>query len=408
MVRFDRHIQKCLFAVLAAALMICGFHSRCLGQYGAYSANSEIGIDSTSILLDSAMAMANVSPLQALPILNRTLETAILHHNLNGEAKAFIAIASVQRSLGHPAAAKESLLRCKTLFGDAGLGDRTATNSTYGGSYSNSTYGGNKSKPAGASPHPSLLLEASLALTQVYEDQEEYQEAYREAESSLQLIRLNPINTQINNVLRTQGRLTSKMGKSKSATEKLERLLESERKTADQRGECATLIELGDHYFRNGDNVKAKATLEQAIGMAQKRSFNDENIRAARTLATIYKAEGDLKKELDLRNSVLGLTNSTADVQNNFLQNIAIGNAYLENNQPDLAEQYVESGVEKITSTDPPTADPAHPKTVPCASQPNSAELQVGADAYRQLAEGYLKKSELEKSLEYFKKYAIL
>jgi tetratricopeptide (TPR) repeat protein len=395
-----------LLVLLLSFSMCVGAHA----QYGAYSAQANPAPDSTVLLLDSAKSIAAVAPAQALPLLNRALESAILHHNPNGEARAHLAIGEVQLQLNHAAEAKESLLKCKRLFGTsivANLGN----NSTFAGTTTNSsqpTYAANRNNLVGRGMDAGILLQATRVLTSVYEDAGQFKAAYEETESSLELLPNGPGNAQRNAVLRTQARLLSKLGKKQQATDAFQQLLDAERKAGDAKGECETRIEMGEHYQRNGDANKAKEQFEKAIALAQAGGFQAENIHAGQALATIYQAEGDFQNELAARNAVVALTQQNNDVENNYLQNIAIGNAYLNANQPELAAQFVDAGVDKITANEIKTVQNNFSTNIPTYSAPNSTELQVGADAYRQLAEGYLKKSELQKSLEYYKKYAVL
>ncbi len=368
-------------------------------QYSSYGAYTNPAPDSTIIFLDSARVVGAVAPAQALPLLYQALSAAIVNRNPNGEARAYLASAEIQQRLGRPNDARENLLKCKHLFA-ANPTINTATNSTYS---SNST------QPARSTLDPNILRQASLLLTQVYEQTGQFQEAFQESETSLKLMPPTATRSLRNEVLRTQARLGSKMGKNKDAEQRLEALLRDERQAGDLAGECETLIALGEHHQRANEGAKAKGPLEKAIELAGSNGFKEKEIAARQALAAIYHAEGNLQKELDLRNAVVVLNGGTTNLGTNSLQNIAIGNAYLEADLPDLAAKYVETGVTNLASNNlMPTS---FTSTVPASGvvvQPNSVDLQAGADSYRLLAEGFLKKSEFEKSLEYYKKYAIL
>jgi tetratricopeptide (TPR) repeat protein len=397
-----------IWAQLILVLTCIALPQKAHAQYGNYSTYNDLPPDSTIIFLDSAKAVAATTPAQAIPLLNRALEAAIVNRNHNGEARAYLALADVQQMLGHANDAIESLAKCKSLFGDFVGGIEPVTNTTNSTPFSNSTYGNNRLQLSGNGMDRTILLEATIALTAALEDANRHEAAYAETEAWLQLQSIAPGKSSQGDILRTQARLKSKMGKNLEATKRFQQLIDSEEKANDQAGLCETLIEQGKHFQRSGDPKKAKEPLKRAIDIAQKNQYKALNIRAADDLAAIYKAEGDLNKELELRNSVLTISGGGTNGTNfNYLQTIAIGNAYLAANQIDSAAQYVQYGVGQLTDNEPKvttTTIVAHTQT----NQPNSTELQIGADAYRQIAEGYLKKSNLDKSLEYYKKYAVL
>ncbi len=394
------HRWKGMIATLIVAILLACAQSGALAQAGNYGAFNNEGPDSTTIFLDAAKVVADATPAQALELLQRALEASIVHRNKNGEARAYLAIGQIQAKLNHPAEAKENLLKCKNLFG-IGIDVNAYSNST-----SNSTYSGNRPKPNAKELDPSILLEATLALTRIHEDANQWEAALQESAISLQLLQKYPAKAQQQAVLRTQARLHSKMGHPKEATTILQQLRDDSRKDKDQQGTCETLIELGDHYRRTGDNQMAKDQYEKAIAIAQALNYRDQNIRASQAMAAIYNTEGNLPKEIDLRNDVVTLSDGNDNAPSTYLQNIAIGNAYLADEQLDLAQHFVEAGIQNLTN-DNHVVNGATIVNMTVA-QPNSTELQVGADAYRNLAEGFRKKNELEKSLEYYKKYAVL
>ena len=394
--RSPLHVLLVLFVGIAFWLFP---HKIVAQSYGSYE---NFGIDSTKIYLDSAKAALPQSPLVALESLNRALELAILNRNKSGEAKAYLEMASIQRRLKRFAEAQANLNKCKALFEKQGPQTGTATNSSYSNPATNSSLPYSNSKIP-----PTFLIDAHILSALIFEEANEFDSALSASKQCLNLLEAHPNNRKNNNVLRLQGRIYSKTGKSRKATKQLATLLSSEQNTGDQNGECETLIDLANAYARSEELSKAKPLLEKAIQISKANGYQAKNVRASKALAQIYKKEGDLENELNIRNSVVSMTDSSTNVEANFFQNIAIGNAYLNSNNLDSAEKYVKTGVDKITNVNNGSTV-SGTTFIGLTEAPHSSSLQVGADAYRELAEGYLKKQKLEKALEYYKKYAIL
>jgi len=344
--------------------------------------------DSTSLLLDSAKILFEENPSKSIDLINRSLESSILNRNTAGEAQSYIALAQVQRKLKRYLQAEESLLRCKKLL-DTSKGNSTNTKDSQG-------------------PSESLRFECVYELVLVYEESNKLDKALLESELSQTLLSSASNVTKRNNAIRNHGRLFSKLGRSNEAIAQFNTLLKSERDAGDKGGESETLISISEHYMRKGENIQAKSYLSASLDISKANQFNEKTLRANGMLANLFNEEGDFANELDVRNFNVTLSETTQDDATNYEQNIAIGNAYIRSDNLVLAEHFVESGIEKINRIDN-TGIRTKSEEDRAAPIPNkSTNLQLGADAYRLLAESYLKKNELSKSLELYKKYAIL
>lgn len=352
------------------------------------------GPDSTEALLDSAGIMAAASPARSLDFLNRALQQAIAHKNLGGEARVYYEIGRLQGRLGNFTEAREYLRRCQRLTQPR----REDLHNAYGNTYSQPT---NSSYYLSANAsNPTLYAEATKALAQVLEDAGQFQEAITEWAS------VPATDATVGLRQRANGRLLSKKGRSKDALATLQSLLKSEENAQNWEGACLTLSEIGNHYQRNGDSERAQAEFQKALDLAESHNLGSAGLAAGKALASSYNSAGDYANEYNVRNEMLSYISVATDSVATCYQNLAIGKALAQANQPDLAEKYVEKGVGKLQSL--PVRSVLNTTTLSMGPANFSEQLQMGADAYRKLAEGFLKQADLEKSIAYYKKYAAL
>lgn len=343
--------------------------------------------DSTYIFLDSAKRYTQSNPTFAADLIAKGLESAIVHRNRSGEAQSYLDLAEVQRKLGRYNQAIENVSKCKALF------QQKVQSSNYNNNIS--------------APSSNLHFEALALSAQLYEETNNLKEALSESNMALQLAETASSAQKKNNALRNNGRLLSKNGKNTEALNRLNTLLDTEKKTSDKSGQCETLLSLGDHYTLIGDNNSARSYYQDAINIANNERFTEKITRANSKMATIFQNEGDFTNELFYLNNAASNAPESQDDASFFRNNIAIGNAYIRSDNLEEASEYVENSVDHIVSLSATSALAGNtPSNI--TSTIRSTDLQIGADAYRQLAEGYLKNNELEKSIKYYKKYSIL
>lgn len=343
--------------------------------------------DSTYIFLDSAKRYTESHSTLAAELITKGLESAIVHRNRNGEAQSYLDLAEVQRKLGRYNQAIENVSKCKTLF------HQRVQSSNY-----------NNTLPP---PSSNLHFDALALSAQLYEETNNLTEALSESNQALQLLETASSAQKKNNALRDNGRLLSKNGKHTEALNRLNTLLDTEKKTADKSGQCETLLSLGDHYTLIGDNNSARSYYQEAISIANKEHFTEKNTRANSKIASIFQNEGDFTNEILYLNNAANAIPESQDDASFFRNNIAIGNAYIRADNLEDASEYLDNSVDHIVSLSATSAFDGNTASN-TISTIRSTDLQIGADAYRQLAEGYLKNNELEKSIKYYKKYSVL
>lgn len=162
--------------------------------------------------------------------------------------------------------------------------------------------------------------------------------------------------------------------------------------------EANTLFRLGLLHKKIGELEKAESYLIQASKISVEQRFTDLSLSVNDELADIYRANQNSKMELDVRNSNLALNAFNNDATGVAIQNFEIGNAYLQQGNIALAENYIQKGLEVA---------PINPKDGQLDTKHYTSEdLRHGASALKNLAIGFQKNNDLQKALSYYRDYA--
>lgn len=386
MVRFS--ILKCLCVTGIAAFLVLGAAEWTHARNRPKWPQRNKGQDSTLALVDSSRAVSEAAPARALDYLNRALSHALSHKNLAGEARVYYEIGILQQRQGQLSEARDYFRRCQRLT----TSPRGGNAGVYGNASNSSYY------VSANAPNAGLWNKATLALAAVLESSGQFKEALDEWNS---VATGNPGEKQ-----RTQGRLLSKMGREKEALATLQSLLQSEEAAQNWAEACLTLAELGNHHQRNGDSERAQVEFQKALDLAKAHNLNDAGLAAGKALASSYNSEGDYGNELNTRNELMTYGYFAHDSVAACYQNLAIGNALAQANQPELAAKYVEKGVGNLQLI--PVKSILSTPNAGALPSSASEQLEMGANAYRKLAEGFLKQADYDKAIAYYKKYAAL
>jgi tetratricopeptide (TPR) repeat protein len=175
-------------------------------------------------------------------------------------------------------------------------------------------------------------------------------------------------------------------------------LLANEKQNMSSSEEANTLFRLGLLHKKIGELEKAESYLIQASKISVEQRFTDLSLSVNDELADIYRANQNSKMELDVRNSNLALNAFNNDATGVAIQNFEIGNAYLQQGNIALAENYIQKGLEVA---------PINPKDGQLDTKHYTSEdLRHGASALKNLAIGFQKNNDLQKALSYYRDYA--
>ena len=372
--------------------LLTGFLSGCFfieataqrnSSNNVYKSYQQPFIDSVSIYLDSARSLSDRSPAKAIEIVNRAIELSIRNKDRAHEATAFLILGNLQQQLEQHDLAIANFQ--KSINGSRGK-----------------SVGKKELKASSSSANPDLF------------------EAYKQlAVSLLAVSRMKEAESSINNCLGSEFKAISeskkreakriladimlKQGQQKAAISILEDVLEEEKKSGNEKGEIESQLAIGRANQQSGNEAAANKYYTAAKKSSDKIKDNDLSIQSNNSLANLYRAQGYTEKEVQARNDNISIKSLSNDKDAVSQEKREIANAYLNSNNVnsvELAEQYLQKGNE-MEEADVREAAPQQ-----LFSRSNNLELD--ADAFKRLAEGYLKKNDLKKASVYFEEYAKL
>ncbi len=349
-------------------------------------------VDSVSIYLDSAQIIATKTPLRAVNYINRAIEISIHRGDYNAESKAYLALGNLQKSMGQPAMAVENFKKC--------IQAKSASQNSSG--YSKKIERG-----------VPILNDVVLF------------EAYSQSAASLETLgrndeALKSINVALGdqfsgvddqrrkNATRTLAAIRINLGNTNEALSLLNGLLSDDRNAKNASGEAQTLLALGSLYEGLSNDIKAVEYYNQAKSVSDKYGMTALSIESNEALAAFYRSRGDFTQEIQARNSNIVINQKANNSYAVKKENLEIGNAYLNSDNAVMAESYLKKSLDvQLNVDDNKSLVNSSDVAQQLAPIPyRSAELQVGADAYKQLAQSYLKRNELTKALDYYQRYA--
>lgn len=389
----NRLIQLVLLILVAGIMPVTGelgAQSNSIQEYVLPSRYSTNATDSSAIYLDSAKAFTSIAPLRAVDLINKAIAFSIETGNEAGEAKSLLALGSLQQKLGHHDLSISHFRKVVQLAARS------------------SEYADRKKFRSSSIPNidhfDAYLLMAQSQLTL---------RLLKDADQSISHCTDQSIPVEaarIQKAMRTSSRIQYRLGKGKQAFSLLDEVLRDERKAGNSQGEIETLLILGELNQDDGNDKKATQFFTQAKDLADRFQFTALSIQANTALAGVYRSQGNVPLEVQARNSNIELNQTTNDAKAIQKEKIEIGNAYLADDKNlSMAEDYLQSLKWQTDEAKEENEKGNSSREKPTDRiQPVSAELQLSADAYRRLAEGFLRKNDLQKSLEYYKRYSVL
>jgi len=344
-------------------------------------------VDSVGIYLDSARYLSNRAPLRAIDNINRAIELSITRDDKTNEAKAFLVLGDIQRNLTQYDLASESYKKILILLSPKKTG-----------------------KLFYMEDNQQTLFTAykNLALSQNAMNKPDEAEYYIKRCLTNNFYSI-PGSEQLQ-AKRILADIKVNQGKTKEALEILEEVLEKEKLEKNARGETETLLKMGAVHLKEEKDNKALDHFTKAKTVAEAGGFKDLAIEANDRMASIFRKQNNLTKEIELRNSNIAISNTDNNVQEVSKQNYQIGNAYLQTKQTQKAEEYFKSAGTKIITVDASSGSTAYnwSTEAPQKMFSKSEALEEAANSYKLLVEEYMRLNDLDKANEYFIKYNLL
>lgn len=344
--------------------------------------------------LDSARYLSSRSPMRAVEFINKAIEESIKTSNREKGAIAYLILGDIQQHLGqHDLAIENYKKTIKELSNQKKLSSLNNNNQiTLFNTYKHSTLSYIE------------LSKLDEALTVINISLDKYSSGIPAKE--------------ILDAKRLLANVYTKQGKLQESKELLSSLLLQEQNNKNTAGEIETLLALGKIYQTQNDETTAIEYYTKAKELSEKTKQTNYTLDANEQLASVYRKQKKIDKEVAARNSNIAINNSNNNFQANTVQNIEIGNAYLNDNQIDKAVNFYDMGYQQVTSStgnvtlnsslNTTTFNWVNPQqtTTPQLSFSASNDLDETAKAYKTIAKEYVKRKEFDKAAIYFEKYA--
>jgi hypothetical protein len=336
--------------------------------------------DSITTYLDSARNMSYSNGLAAIGLANRAIELSILTNNTWGEATGYVSLGQIQKAMNHVPLAIDNYSKGISAFRRMNQRNK----------YDNAQLG---------------LAYFELCNLLITEN--------RIAESQNKLNSIEPAiwssfsNSDQQKLNRVKARLFVKQNKFTEANAILQPMLSETTSSGDTKGLAETQLALGDLYLAQNNRIQAEQLYLDSKQTAESSGNREGLIQANAALAIVYGLNNDLNRELSMRNANIAFNQESNNYQAISDDNYKIGNAYLNNDRLEEAENYYGKLIEPaLTNTvEIPEPEESEQRMQLTPLQYRSSQLQQGSNAFRQLAESYFKKNDLQKALDNFKKY---
>jgi tetratricopeptide (TPR) repeat protein len=391
------------------------------------------GFSRIDVYLDSARYLSDKAPMKAVDYINKAIEQSIGEGDAKREAQAFLILGDIQQHLDQHDLAVENYKKCILALSRKKTGfakSLTGTGNVY-------------------LPNASILFHAYEHMATSLSELKNPEEALEKITVSIGQYGNSVSQKEQLEASRIKANILLGQGKVQLARETLTAVLEKEQTSKNTTGEIETLLAIGKTYEKEGNENTALDYYTKAKDLSEKTKQPELTIQANESMAGIYRAQKQVDKEVEVRNSNIGLNLSTNNGFANYRQNVEIGNAYLNANQTDLAASYY-----GLTSTTPGTYSVSVKDANGCivsgsatsfSSFNNTAStntymwapsattqqlvfanggtmnygdqqklirvsdnLEETARGYKQLALQYAKQKQYNKSILYFEKYADL
>ncbi len=343
----------------------------------SFSKSRNFSYNNRSPYLDSAQYYAEKNPLKAIEFINKAIEESIRLNDKTNESQAYLILGNIQQNLQQHDMAVENYQKSINVYNR-----KSKTKSTYVNPESENT-----------------LFQANKQM----------------AVSLIELNKLDQALVRINNcfeflsiplvdVLSAQRVLASiklKQNQAQESISLLNEILVKEKQIFHPIGEIETDIALGEVYQQQKNEDKAVEYYTAAKTLADRANQPKLTLRTNDLLAKVFRKQKNVSKELEARNSNIFINSNANNTQAVVKENIEIGNAFMNNNQMDIAQTYYDKGLTQFSN-------PLISKDNNPAFVVKSNDLDETANTYKLLAEQFLRQKDPVRSLDYFKKYALL
>ncbi len=340
---------------------------------------NKAGNDRIDQYLDSAEIFSKKNPLLAIEYINKAIEQSLIKNDKNKQAKAYAVLGDIQQNMNQNDLAAQNYNNSINIYNKI-----------------NQVQSSNKNNKTNLN-----LIYKRLATC--YLNLKNYSDAITAINKSIQLTTLE---SELCDGKRVLADIYLQQNKVSEAQDILNTVLLSEQKSKNVEGEAKTYFILGKLSEKEGNETLAISNYEKAKELAEKNKLNGILIQINDALAALYRKKNDIANEILVRNSSVTLNNTNMDNLNNAVQKMEIGNAYLNNNQIQMAENFftwsaTDANVCSGTIT-------AIGNTVNAGTYTWSVVLEGNAESYKKLAFEYLKLGDKNKAKQYFTKYANL
>lgn len=332
--------------------------------------------------LDSANYYSGKAPLKAIDYINKAIAQSIHENDKATESAAYLLLGNLQQNLRQHDLAIENYLKCLQV-------SQTKKSKV-------------KSAVAERPVSEETLFQANKHMAMSYLELGETDKA--EAKINASLGYLSVPAPELLSAKRFLATVKQRQGKTTEAITLLNEVANQEKQNNNTGGEADAYSALGEMYQEQKNDDKAIELYTRAKRTAEKGNNVQQALQANDLLAKIFRKQKNLTKELEARNSKIDINTSTNNTQGVMKENIEIGNAYLSQNQMEVAQAYYDKGLgEAVMEMEQSVQQQADKQLFP-----KSNSLDETANTYKLLAEQYLRKKDPARALVYFDKYAEL
>lgn len=358
-----------LTAVLSAIFSIGQKKEISQSRHSSYSQ-----VDSISYYLSEGEGMINNQPLRAIVSINRAIELCLIQKNNDRIADAYFLLGNVQLQLGQPSMAIANYEKSERILDQA--------------------------KKIRSSSSTLLYHRIYKQKAIAYRSLKNYEPSLQNIDNAIASFESNSVDS-YSELQRLKSEILSDSNQHEKAIALLQQLVAKDKENGDFYSATKSLLTLGNAHRTSGNESKAIGSYNEAGEMAAKYQFSDLVVEINNASATLYKIQGNLNQEVQYRNknADFNQTNNNMDAWSN--DNLQIGNAYLNAQETDKAQTYLQKSLEIFDQS----SEQQNKQTSIPPLQYRSAQLQTGADALRSLAHLSVEKKDYSQALKYYQRY---
>jgi tetratricopeptide (TPR) repeat protein len=358
--------------------------------------SNSLRLQNTNLLemyLDSARLLANKAPMKAVEFINKAIEQCISSDDRENEAVAYLILGDIQQGIGQHDLAIENYkksIKVLSLTRQKKLGKSSINNNA-------------------------TLFTAHRQAAVSFGALSNYDNALLYINKCFNQFSLNVSQKELLEAKRVLADIYLKQGETQKSRGVLNEVLPMEQSNKNTSGEILTQLALGKTHQKDGNENSAIEKYTTAKELSEKIKNSELTIQSNGLLASVYRSQKQVEKEVEARNFNIALNTSSNNSTANVKENIEIGNAYLNVKNVDKAANYYDlndAQTYKTTTINVQNGLATMQSSGTFSQQQQlfsaSTDLEEGASAYKTLAEEYLKQKDVTKASIYFTKYADL